>query len=365
MEMSIKKEQIIITISSFIILLIGLYMVKDSSSSWANYLYGDSLYYFKRQLIYSLISIFLFFVCYKINLEFLKKYSIFILTLTFLFLILVLIPGIGVKKNGSSSWLGFSFLSFQPSELFKLALIIFISKYLELIYNQSYKFKKLIPLLLIIGFGIVLIMLQPDFGTAMVLILSIVIMLFCSKLKIRYFVFFSILGIILLSLLIIKEPYRLERIFAFISPFDDPLGSGFQIIQSLYALGPGGLVGTSSSIQKNFFLPEPQNDFIFAIYIEEFGLLGGIFLLFLYSLIFYNSYSIIKKSFSYFKSYLSLGLLSLFMIQIIINLGVVISLFPVTGITLPLMSYGGTSLIVVSSSLGLIINNNYEKVFIS
>ena len=186
-------------------------------------------------------------------------------------------------------------------------------------------------------------------------------MCYLSRLNQKWFIVFILTGVIIISVLIFSESYRFKRITAFIDPFQDPLGSGFQIIQSLYALGPGGLIGKVESIQKHFYLPEPQTDFIFAIFIEEFGLLGGIILILIYFYIFYCSYMILKESQNLFKSYLSIGLITLFMVQVIINLGVVIALFPVTGITLPLVSYGGSSLLVVLFSLGLIVNTNYEK----
>ena len=177
----------------------------------------------------------------------------------------------------------------------------------------------------------------------------------------------EIIPVIGILILLMSKSYRLERIYALIDPFSDPLGSGFQIIQSLYALGPGGLIGQgiNGSIQIHYYLPEPQTDFIFAIIVEEFGLIGGLIIILLYSLIIFSSFVLIKNEKSLFKAFLSLGLLSVFMIQVIINLGVVIGLFPVTGITLPLISYGGSSLIVVLFSLGLIVNkgeNDYESI---
>lgn len=358
---NIKIYRNIIVVSTFALLVIGVFMVRESSLIWAKYLYNDENYYFKRQLLYAIIGVVVFFVGFKINLNYLKKHTNIFLLFSLLLLILVIIPGIGITKNGSTSWLGFSFISFQPSEFFKLSLVIFLSKYLEKNYSKTNNIKTLIGPLLISIAGLFLIMIQPDFGTCMVLALSIFVMLYATKLSNKWFVFFIVLGISAVGILIGLESYRFERILSFIDPFSDPLGSGFQIIQSLYALGPGGLVGNMESIQKYYYLPEPQTDFIFAIFVEEFGLIGGVILIAIYALIIFSSIKIIKYSSNLFKSLLSLGLLSLFSIQVIINLGVVIGLFPVTGITLPLISYGGSSLIVVLFSLGIIVNNNYEK----
>lgn len=363
MEIKLKKYRIHLIVCTFVLLLIGLYMVRDSSLVWAEYLYNDSNYYFKRQLVYLIFGIGIFYLGMKINLEFLRKKSFYFLLISILLLIIVIIPGVGITKNGSTSWLGFSFLTFQPSEFFKISVILFMSHYLERIYYQSQKLSSLIPLAVLTFIGIILIMIQPDFGTCMVLSISIFVLVYLSRLKSKWFIFFIGAGILAITIMILSEPYRFERITSFIDPFKDPLGSGFQIIQSLYALGPGGLIGKMHSYQKYFYLPEPQTDFIFAIYIEEFGLLGGIFVIALYFYIFYCAYKLIIYSNNLFKSFLSLGLLTLFITQVIINLGVVTSLFPVTGITLPLISYGGSSLVVVLFSLGVIINNNYEKNF--
>ena len=197
-----------------------------------------------------------------------------------------------------------------------------------------------------------------DYGTSMVILSAIIIMMFTSRLKIRYFVIAFFILLLFIGILIILAPYRAERITSFIDPFKDPLGSGFQMIQSLFSVSPGGFIGLGidQSIQKYFYLPEPQTDFIFAIIVEEFGLLGGTIILVLYALLFYECFQIIRYSKDEFNAYFSLGILSLFLVQVLINLGVVVSILPVTGITLPLISYGGSSLCVLLFSLGLMLH---------
>ena len=162
----------------------------------------------------------------------------------------------------------------------------------------------------------------------------------------------------MIILMIISAPYRMKRIFAFLDPFQDPLGSGFQMIQSLYAIGPGGILGSGfdQSIQKHFYLPEPQTDFIFAIYLEEFGFIGGVLLILLYAYLFITCFNYAKKANDLFGSFLMIGMTSMIGIQTIINLGVVVGLFPVTGVTLPLMSYGGTSLLITLIEIGIMYN---------
>ena len=201
-------------------------------------------------------------------------------------------------------------------------------------------------------------MLQPDFGTGLVILLSCFCFLFIMGANYKLFLSFGLIGIIGILLLIISAPYRLERILAYLDPWSDPLGSGFQGIQSLFAITPGGLFGHgfNNSIQKHFFLPEPQNDFIFAIVIEEFGLIGALIVLSLYLLIIYRCFSNVKMIDNNYCKFLIIGLSLTLAIQVFINVGVVIGLLPVTGITLPLFSYGGSSLIINFVSFGLILN---------
>ena len=363
MVTNLNKYRYTLIISVILLSLFGVFMVKESSKIWASYLYNDEYYFFKRQSIYFILGIFSLFVGMKIKEEWILKYGYILLIVSYILLILVLIPGVGITKNGSTSWLGVGSLSFQPSEFFKIGIIIFNAIYLSSNYKRSRKISSLIPILIASLLGIVLIMLQPDFGTCMVILGAIFIQILLSKLPGKWFLSIIIIGIIGILILVLSKSYRLERIYAFIDPFSDPLGSGFQIIQSLYALGPGGLLGQgiNGSIQIHYYLREPQTDFIFAIVVEEFGLIGGLIIIFLFSLIIYSSFVLIKNEKSLFKSFLSLGLLSIFMIQVIINLGVVIGLFPVTGITLPLISYGGSSLVVILFSLGLIVNKGEKE----
>ena len=208
------------------------------------------------------------------------------------------------------------------------------------------------------GLGFLLIMLQPDFGSGIVMACGIIVMMIVSPFPFRYFVGLGIIGVIGIVVMILSAPYRMERILSFLNPFQDPLGSGFQAIQALYAIGPGGLlgVGFDKSIQKHFYLPEPQTDFIFAIVAEEFGFLGGIILIGLYTSLLKTMLKISQNVPDLFGSFLMIGITSMMGIQTLINLGVVVGLFPVTGVTLPLMSYGGTSLVITLMSIGILIN---------
>ena len=201
-------------------------------------------------------------------------------------------------------------------------------------------------------------MLEPDFGTGMVIVLSLMLILFISGVKIKFFASLGILGILGIAGLIIIAPYRLKRIISFLNPWSDPLGSGYQIIQSLYAIGPASLLGLGfgKSIQKQFYLPEPQTDFIFAIICEEFGIVGAISVIVLFISLFYIILKISLKQSNLFAKYLSFGLGMQIILQGALNLCVVTSLIPVTGVTLPFFSYGGSSLLVSMISVGIILN---------
>lgn len=361
MNQTRKKLVLTIVFISIFLGLFGIYMIYEASNIWANFKYNDSFYFLKRQIIYFIIGMFMFFIGYKIPLHFFKKYSVIFLIVTYILLGLVLIPGVGLIRGGSASWLGYGMISFQPSEVFKLSLITFLAVLLENKYYKTDHLSIVIKVLIFAFFGFGLILLQPDFGTCMVLAVAVFGMIFVTKLPKKYFVMMMGIGLVGVVIMIMTAAYRLQRMFSFIDPFSDPLGSGFQILQSLYAIGPGGLLGKGESYQKYYYLPEPQTDFIFAIIVEEFSLIGGLILISLYAILFYSIYKLIRRNNTLFKTYLDLGLLILFLVQVIINLGVVIGLFPVTGITLPLISYGGSSLCVLYFSLGLIIHKE-EKI---
>ncbi|WP_317437396.1 putative peptidoglycan glycosyltransferase FtsW [Thomasclavelia spiroformis] len=329
-----KSKRVVILVMT--IVFIGLMMVYSASNIWAGYKFNDSLYYIKRQALFAVIGIIAMFIFSKIDYHIYQKKANKILIFCFILMILVLIPGLGSVRGGSRSWFNLGIISLQPSELFKIAIIIYSASYISNHYHELKKLKASIKLLVVLSLGFGLIMLQPDFGSGFVMVCSIIVMLIVSPFPFKYFIMLGILGVIGIVLMIISAPYRLARIVAFLNPFADPLGSGFQIIQSLYAIAPGGIlgVGFNNSVQKHFYLPEPQTDFIFAIYLEEFGLIGGIFLVGLYGYLFITVFNQAMKVKDLFGSFLMIGIISMIGIQTLINLGVVVGLFPVTGVTL-------------------------------
>lgn len=340
------------------LVMIGIVMIASSSRVWAEAKFQDPLYFMKRQLVFALLGCFVMYGASRLNLLRIRPHIKKIFWLCTAALVLVLIPGLGVARNGSRSWFGVGSFLIQPSEFFKIAIILYVSDYLSHRYRvKKFKHDLLFPAFLtMLGFG--LILLQPDFGSGIVMVCSIVVIVLAADAPIKYFTRVGIMGIAGLGGLILSAPYRLARITSFIDPWSDPLGAGFQIIQSLFAIAPGGIlgVGFDQSMQKHFYLPEPQTDFIFAIFAEEFGFIGCVLLILLFLLVIYEGVKIALNCRDTFLCYTAIGLTSLFAIQVMINLGVVVGLFPVTGITLPFISYGGSSLLVMMGSMGLLMS---------
>jgi cell division protein FtsW len=274
-------------------------------------------------------------------------------------LVLVLIPGVGLVRGGASSWLGVGAFSIQPSEFTKVALILFLAKYLSEHQSKLPSFRKgLVPSFMPVLLAFGLIILQPDLGTDMVLVLTCVIMIFIAGARIKHFVAMGSIGLLGFIGLIISAPYRLKRLTGFIDPWQDPKDSGFQITQSLLAIGPGGLLGfgLGQSRQKYQYLPEPQTDFIFSIVSEELGFIGATFVLVLFCLLLWRGILIAIKAPDLFGTLLAVGITGMIAIQIMINIAVVTGLIPVTGITLPFLSYGGSSLTLMLVSIGILLN---------
>ncbi len=353
------NPDILIIISTLLLLSIGVIMVYSSSAVLALHEMGDQAYYVKRQLIFAFLGIIAMFVTMNLDYWILRKWSKEILITCFLLLLLVLIPGVGLVRGGARSWLGIGAFSIQPSEFIKLAMIIFMAKWLS--ENQKklpFFFKGLLPMLALSGAAFALIMLQPDLGTGTVLMGTIMLMIFVAGARITHLATLGMAGIAGFVALVLAEPYRVKRILAFLDPWQDPLGSGYQTIQSLFAIGPGGLmgVGLGHSRQKYNYLPEPYNDFIFSILAEELGFIGGTAVLILFLLLIWRGLRTAITAQDPFGSYVAVGITGMIALQVLINVGVVTGLFPVTGITLPFMSAGGSSLTLTLTGIGVLLN---------
>ena len=360
-----KNIDLVLLISVIAISIFGIIMIYSSSNIWAEYKFNDAFKYLKMQGLFLIVGIVLMIIISKIPYKYYLDKANIILVICFVLLILVLIPGIGKIRNGSRSWFGVGGLGIQPSEFMKLALIIFISKYLHKNERNNISIKKdILPILFITLLTFGLIMLQPDFGTGVIIVMSIIGILFISGLKMKFFIIAGLVGVVGAVVLILIAPYRFERILSFINPWVDPLGTGFQAIQSLFAIGPGGLLGLGlgNSIQKHFYLPEPQTDFIFAIISEEFGFLGVLIVSALFLTIIYRGMNTSLNAKDLFSKYLSFGITFSLAFQALLNLMVVVSLIPITGVTLPFLSYGGSSLLITLCSMGILLNiSRFQK----
>lgn len=354
-----KKFDWPLLIAAILLALFGVLMVYSSSSIWSMYKFQTPYKYLISQGIFLLCSCIIIIFIQFINPSIYEKYANLFLLIAFILLILVLIPGIGKVRNGSRSWFGIGSLGIQPSEFAKIALILYTAKYLS--HNDTHKWdikKSLGPLFFIICLFFGLIMLEPDFGTACIIVATLIIMIFIAGPNLSFFLKIGFLSLCGIAILIAIAPYRMKRIVAYLNPWSDPLGSGFQIIQSLYAIGPSGLLGKGfgNSVQKNFYLPEPQTDFIFSIIAEEFGFLGVLYIIISFLFIFYRSLKISLNCSNLFYKYTVFGLSFGIILQALLNILVVTGTIPTTGITLPFLSYGGSSLLISMISIGIILS---------
>lgn len=355
---------ILFLIAVIMLSVFGIIMIYSASYVWAEYKFSDPFKFVKHQSLFFIIGIIMMIIISKIDYKIYLKKSNIILLVSIILLILVLIPGFGTIRNGSRSWFGIGSFGIQPSEFTKLSLIIFTAKYLSKNERDIKNIKKgILPILGVTMLIFSLIMLQPDFGTGIIIVLSIIGLLFVAGVNMKFFLYLGVLGILGVIGLIIVAPYRLERILSFINPWSDPLGSGFQIIQSLYAIGPGSLFGFGflNSRQKHFYLPEPQTDFIFSIISEEFGFVGILIIAILFLIIIVRGFRISRNCKDKFSKYLVFGLIFQISIQAMLNLMVVVGLIPVTGVTLPFLSYGGSSLLITLIEIGIILNISRQQ----
>jgi cell division protein FtsW len=348
-----------IIITTLLLLTIGVIMVYSASAVLAFHEFGDWYYYLKRQLLFAVLGIVAMFFTMNVDYWIWQKYARIGLLLCLGLLVIVLIPGLGVVRGGARSWLGIGAFGIQPSEFMKIGMILFLAKALSDDQMRiTYFVKGFLPPLAIIGLAFGLIMLQPDLGTGVVLVGASLLMIYTAGARVLHLSYFGMIGVAGFIALIIQAPYRLQRITSFLDPWQDPLGAGYQAIQSLYAIGPGGLVGLGlgMSRQKYSYLPEPQTDFIFSIIAEELGFIGGGFVLLLFTILVWRGMRIAITSPDTFGSMAAVGIIGMVAVQVIINIGVVIGMFPVTGITLPFISAGGSSLTLMLTSIGILLN---------
>jgi cell division protein FtsW len=354
-----SNPDLILIIATLSLLSIGLLMVYSASAIWADYKFHDSFFFAKRQMLFAGVGIVSMFFIMNIDYWTWRTWSKVLVIVCFTLLVAVLIPGIGMERNGSRSWIGVGAFSIQPSEFMKIAMIMFLAKFLSERQKLITSFKKgLVPSLSLVFLAFAIIMLQPDLGTGTVMVGTCIVMIFISGARISHFAGLGLLGVAGFVGLVFSAPYRMKRITSFLDPWQDPQNSGFQIIQSLFAIGPGGLfgLGLGQSRQKFFYLPEPQTDFIFAILSEELGFIGGSLVILLFALLLWRGIRIALGAPDLYGSFLAVGIIAMVAIQVMINIGVVTGLMPVTGITLPFLSYGGSSLTLMLMAIGILLN---------
>ena len=357
-----------ILISIFLVLsFCGLLILASASVHFSDSLYGDPSAVFNRQFFYFVLGTFGLFLLFLTPLSFWSSYDRLLITLGFLLLLLVFIPGIGVEVNGANRWIRLGGVGLQPSEIMKFLSILYVSCYsvrrIKDIQTHWLGFFR--PALIIVSI-ISVILIQPDLGSSAVIFASVLGVLFVAGVKIRQFLIVALLGLVGISLMIIFVPWRWERIISFVDPWSNPWGSGYQLTLSLMSIGRGDWfgVGLGQGLMKMGYLPDAHTDFIFAVIIEETGILGGFLII---SLLFGLSFrifsigrdSLIKKNF--FGFYFSYGVALLLGLHTFINVGVACGLLPTKGLTLPLISAGGTNLIIVCLMIGIILRVDYEN----
>jgi cell division protein FtsW len=349
----------VIVAAILLLLSIGVLMVYSASAAFAYHKYGDPFYFAKRQVLFAALGVFLMFWVANLNPEQFRRWATPALILCFVLLIVVLIPGVGILRNGARSWLGIGAFSIQPSEFTKLALIAFLAdRFSRPDYFLDRFTQGFLPGIGVIFAAFGLIMLQPDLGTGTVLVGTGLVLLFAAGARMKHLAGFGMLGVAGFVGLVLAAPYRIRRIIAFLDPWQDPKGAGYHLIQSLFAIGPGGLLGLGlgMSRQKHLYLPEPHTDFIFSILAEELGFLGAAAVVILFGVLVWRGLRVALGAPNLFQGLVAAGVTAMILIQAAINIGVVTGTFPVTGITLPFLSYGGSSLTITLVAVGILLN---------
>lgn len=345
---------------TFILIGIGAIMVYSSTSVVTPVFEKrniSSFFYFRRHLLTIVIGAVFMFAAYKTRTETLKKIAAPLLVFSLALLVLVFMPGIGMTAGGARRWIRFGFLTFQPSELVKLAMVIFLAKYMSMPDYRTDRFASFAIPVFIMGVFQAVFLKQPDFGATMSLGILTFAMLTLSGIRLRYIIMLLLSAAPALVYLV-REPYRMKRVLSFLDPFKDPQGSGFQLVQSFIALGSGGLtgVGLGESKQKLSFLPESHTDFIFSLVGEELGFVGALFLVGLFLALFVRGILIAGRTKDSFAYYLASGISMMVAVQSLINFAVTTGLVPTKGLPLPFISYGGSSLLINMCGIGILLN---------
>jgi cell division protein FtsW len=359
-ETRLSRPSVLITITCAALLGLGLVMILSASSVAAFTAYGSSYKFFFRQLIWAAIGVVAFIAMSRLDYKRLKGVGYVLYAAAAVMLVAVLVPGVGITVGGSSRWIGFGPLTFQPSELAKLALILFaadvFSRKQESLLDDPWH--TILPMVPALGVTALLVMMQPDLGTTLLLGSIGLTMLFIAGAPLRHIAPLGLLGIGLAAAGSLSADYRRARVFAFLDPWADPLNTGYQTIQSLIALGSGGWfgVGLGASRQKWSYIPNAHTDFIFAILGEEMGLFGTLVVIGMFSFLAYLGLRTARRAPDRFGMLVAAGITVWITVQAIVNIGAVTSMLPITGVPLPLVSFGGSSLVILLAACGILTN---------
>ena len=363
----VRIEPVMLTVA-LTLLLGGLVILASASISMADNTAGDPFYYVGRQAVAALLGGVAGLACLFVPMKFWRSIGPLMLLLAFGLLIVVLIPGIGYTANGSTRWIRLGFLNLQASELARLCMMIYLAGYLVR-HNKALReeFAGFVKPMIVLFLLCCLLLAEPDLGAAIVLVAVAFAMMFVAGARFRDFFVFAALAIAGAVALMVSRQYRLERLTGFLDPWADPYDKGFQLTQSLIAIGRGEWfgVGLGDSVQKLFYLPDAHTDFVFAVYAEEFGLLGTLILVALFALLLWRIFRLAIRAANaeqFFEAYLAVGIGTWLGLQAFINIAVNMGLLPTKGLTLPLISYGRSSLIIAMVSLGILFRIHHELV---
>ena len=348
------------------LLLGGFVILSSASISISDNVAGNPFFYIQRQLVAAAIGALAGGVCLFIPMQVWRNLGPLMLLMGLVLLAVVLVPGVGYEVNGSTRWVRVGFMNLQVAEPARLCFLMYLAGYLVRRHKDvREQFVGFLRPMLVLTLACILLLKQPDFGAAIVLLATAMTMLFVAGARIRDFIVFFLLGVVAVAALTIFEPYRMKRLTGFLDPWSDPFDSGFQLTQSLIAIGRGEWfgVGLGDSVQKLFYLPEAHTDFVFAVFAEEFGLLGSLVLIGLFLALLWRIFQLGIRAHNaerLFEAYLAIGLGTWLGLQAFINVGVNMGLLPTKGLTLPLISYGRSSLIIMMICIGLLLRVHHE-----
>ncbi|MED5420128.1 MAG: putative lipid II flippase FtsW [Pseudomonadota bacterium] len=362
---TIKVDSVLL-VASLALLFGGLIVLASASISRADNVVGDPFYYVGRQAVAAVIGGIAGSICLFVPMSFWRSTGPLMLLIAFSILVLVLVPGLGYTANGSTRWIRLGFINLQASEVARLCMMIYLAGYLVR-HNKTLQeqLSGFVNPMIVLFIACCLLLAEPDFGAAIVLVATAFSMMFVAGARLRDFFIFLLLAVVGATMLAITRQYRLERLTGFLDPWADPYDKGFQLTQSLIAIGRGEWfgVGLGDSVQKLFYLPDAHTDFVFAVYAEEFGLLGSFLLVLLFVVMLWRIFKVGIRAAGldrFFEAYLAVGIGTWLGLQAFINIGVNMGLLPTKGLTLPLVSYGRSSLIVTMVSLSILFRIHHE-----